>query len=294
MNVWEVDSLPELIAIAKREDFGGHDVTTELMPSRDEPATFSLLAKQPGVFCGREVAVPIVHAYDAAIKVHWTGESEDGFVLDHVPTALARLEGPLGSILSSERVLLNFLQRLCGVATLTRAYVDAVAGTAAGIYDTRKTVPAWRSLDKYAVRCGRGRNHRIGLYDAVLIKDNHLAGIEPGRLAPAVFDMLNRMHAKGIEPAFVEVEADTPAQVEALLAVTGIDVVLLDNFDVDDLRRAVELRDGYGLRGKVELEASGGVTLETVRAIAETGVERISVGAITHSAPALDLSLERC
>jgi len=294
MSMPEDPSLAELIALAKREDLGDGDVTTALMPSRDEPAAFLLLAKQPGVFCGCEVAVPIVQAYDISIKVEWTGETQDGFVIDQVPMTLARLDGSLSSILSAERVLLNFLQRLCGVATRTRAYVGAVAGTGVGIYDTRKTVPGWRTLDKYAVRCGGGMNHRIGLYDAVLIKDNHLAGVEPGRLAPAVFDMLNRMHAKGIEPAFVEVEADTLQQVEALLSVTGIDVVLLDNFSPDDLRRAVQLRDGYGLRGKVELEASGGVTLETIRTIAATGVERISVGAITHAAPALDLSLERC
>ncbi len=294
MSVLQDHSLTELIALAKREDLGERDLTTELMPSRDEPSSFALLAKAPGVFCGREVAGPIVHAYDTSVKVEWMDETEDGFVIEQVPTTLARLEGPLGSILSSERVLLNFLQRLCGVATLTRAYVDAVAGTGATIYDTRKTVPGWRSLDKCAVRCGGGMSHRIGLYDAVLIKDNHLTGVEPGRLAPAVFDMLNRMHAKGIEPAFVEVEADTLEQVEALLSVTGIDVVLLDNFSYDDLRQAVDLRDGCGLRGKIELEASGGVTLDGVRAIAETGVERISVGAMTHSAPALDLSLERC
>ncbi len=294
MNVLEDHSLTELIALAKREDLGERDVTTELMPSSDELSSFALLAKAPGVFCGLEVAMPIVHAYDTSIKVEWAAATEDGFVIEQVPTTLARLEGSLGSILSSERVLLNFLQRLCGVATLTRAYVDAVAGTGAAIYDTRKTVPGWRSLDKYAVRCGGGTNHRIGLYDAILIKDNHLTGVEPGRLAPVVFDMLNRMHAEGIEPAFVEVEADTLKQVEALLSVTGIDVVLLDNFSIDDLRLAVDLRDGVGLRGKVELEASGGVTLDSVGAIAETGVERISVGAMTHSAPALDLSLERC
>jgi len=294
MSLLEDHSWVELIAAAKREDLGENDVTTELMPSRDEASSFSLLAKAPGVFCGQEVTVPIVHAYDPSISVEWGAGTRDGVTIDTVPTTLARLEGALGSILSCERVVLNFLQRLCGVATLTRRYVDAITGTGAQIFDTRKTIPAWRALDKYAVRCGGGMNHRIGLYDAVLIKDNHLAGVEPGRVAPAVFEMLNRMHAKGIEPAFIEVEADTMEQVEALLSVTGIDVVLLDNFSVDDLRAAVQLRDGYGLRGKVELEASGGVTLETVRAIAETGVERISVGAITHSAPALDLSLERC
>jgi len=294
MSVRDEQAWSELISLAKREDLGAADITTELLPSRDGPACFALLAKAPGVFCGCEVVEPIVYAYDSSIRLKWASDVEDGVEIEAVPETLAHLEGPLGSILSAERVLLNFLQRLCGVATLTRAYVDAVIDTGAAIYDTRKTIPAWRVLDKYAVRCGGGRNHRAGLHDAVLIKDNHLAGVEAGRVAPAVFDMLNRMHAKGIEPTFVEVEADTLEQVEALLSVTGIDVVLLDNFQPEDLRRAVELRDGYGLRGKVELEASGGVTLTTVRTVAETGVERISVGAMTHSAPALDLSLERC
>ena len=199
----------------------------------------------------------------------------------------------MGPILSAERVLLNFLQRLCGIATLTGSFVDAAAGTDAAIYDTRKTAPGWRVLEKYAVRCGGGRNHRRGLFDAVLIKDNHLAGVDPDRLAGTVFEMLNRLSTSDAKPAFVEVEADSPDQVEALLTVVGIDVVLLDNFSVENLREAVATRDRLGLGGKVALEASGGVTLETVTAVAETGVDRISIGALTHSPRAIDLSLER-
>jgi nicotinate-nucleotide pyrophosphorylase (carboxylating) len=195
-------------------------------------------------------------------------------------------------MLAAERTLLNFLQHLSGVATLTHRFVTAVAGTHAKIYDTRKTSPGLRTLDKYAVRCGGGHSHRTGLYDAVLIKDNHLAGIPPSRLAHTVSDMLGRIEALPRRPAFVEVECDTTEQFAELLKVVGLDVILLDNFELEGLQEAVKLRDDAGFRGKLELEASGGVTLENVRAVAGTGVERIAVGAITHSAPAFDLSLE--
>src|SRR5262249_30050223 len=148
--------------------------------------------------------------------------------------------------------------------------------------------PGLRSLEKYAVRCGGGHNHRTGLYDAVVIKDNHLAGIPASRLAHAVFEMLNRIPSLQTAPSFVEVECDTLEQLEQLFKVVGIDVIMLDNFDYEDLQTAVQLREETGLRGKVELEASGGITLGTVRMFAETGVDRIAVGAITHSAPVLD------
>jgi nicotinate-nucleotide pyrophosphorylase (carboxylating) len=207
-------------------------------------------------------------------------------------TVIASLSGPLRRILGLERSLLNFLQRLCGVATMTRRYVDAIRGTGAGIYDTRKTIPGWRQLDKYAVRCGGGHNHRTGLHDAVLVKDNHLADIGADRLAGRAFEMLNEASDLGLRPAFVEFEVDTLEQLDALLTVVGIDVILLDNFTPAQLRDAVGRRDGLGLKGRVALEASGGISLEQVREIAETGIERISVGGITHSAPALDLALD--
>ena len=222
-----------------------------------------------------------------------TGSATDGTSWQDVPKHLALLRGPLGALLSAARVWLNFLQRLGGVATQTRRYVDAVAGTGAVILDTRKTTPGWRALEKYAVRCGGGQNHRQGLYDAVLIKDNHLAGIETPHLAAALFEMLNHLATQPTKPTFVEVEADTLAQVEELFKVVGIDVILLDNFTPAQMSAAVGRRKDLGLKGKIALEASGGVTLDTVRAIAETGVERISVGALTHSAVGLNLSLER-
>lgn len=286
-------NLPELIARARREDLGGGDVTAALLANRREPDTVRLVAKQAGVFAGREIVPAVLAAYDESIETEWNGATVDGAWIDAPPAELARIRGPLGSILSAERVLLNFLQRLCGVATATRQFVEAVKHTDAAIYDTRKTVPGWRALDKYAVRCGGGRNHRDGLYDAVLIKDNHLAGVPVERLAAVVFDMLNRLDRQAQRLKFVEVEVQSLDGVRELLKVVGVDAVLLDNFAVDQLREAVRIRDALGLRGKVELEASGGITLSTVRHVAQTGVERISIGAITHSAPALDLSLER-
>ncbi|MFQ5412906.1 MAG: carboxylating nicotinate-nucleotide diphosphorylase [Phycisphaerae bacterium] len=293
MGVAEDRSVLELIALARCEDLGAGDITTGLIDGADGPARFRLVALERGVFAGRAIAPLVLGAYDPAIDINFNASAGDGAAIASPPVELATIVGPLGSILAAERVLLNFLQRLSGVATLTRAYVDAVAGTGAAVYDTRKTTPGWRVLEKYAVRCGGGSNHRFGLDDAVLIKDNHVAGVPASRLAGAVFDMLNRLPTRPKRHAFVEVEVDTLEQLAPLLAVVGIDVILLDNFSIDALRQAVALRDDRGLRGKVALEASGGVTLATVRAVAETGVERIAVGAITHAAVGLNMSMER-
>jgi nicotinate-nucleotide pyrophosphorylase (carboxylating) len=292
----EVPAVAELIALAKREDLGAGDITTRLLPDPHAAARFDLMAKQPGVLAGREIAEPILHAYDSGITIKWQSECVDGWRWRGLPATLATLAGPLGAILAAERVFLNFLQRLCGVATRTRSFVDAIRGTRAKIYDTRKTAPGWRALEKYAVCCGGGCNHRSGLHDAVLIKDNHLAGVPGDRLAYAVFEMLNGLgteRAPGARRPFVQVECASVAQCEVLLKVVGIDSILLDNFTIDELRQAVSLREAHGLAEKVSLEASGGITLDNVRQVAETGVERISVGSITHSATAIDLSLER-
>jgi nicotinate-nucleotide pyrophosphorylase (carboxylating) len=200
-------------------------------------------------------------------------------------TMLATIEGSLQSVLASERIALNFLQRLSGVATLTRKFVDAVAGTQAKILDTRKTTPGWRLLEKYAVRCGGGMNHRVGLYGGVLIKDNHLAGLG-GDLKRAVETARAYPGNAGLP---VEVEVDTLAQLEIALGVK-VDIVLLDNMNLDQLRAAVARRNAVA--PTTQLEASGGVNLESVKAIAATGVDRISVGALTHSAQALDIGLD--
>lgn len=277
---------------AREEDLGRGDITSQLAPDHGL-GRFQILAKQPGVFAGREIALTVLEVYDGAFELRWLDTGADGAILDAVPVPVAEIEGDVARVLTAERVLLNFLQRLCGVATLTRRFVDAVAGTGAEIFDTRKTTPGWRLLEKYAVRCGGGRNHRFGLHDAILIKDNHLAAYGPHRTGAGVFEMLNRAATLDPPPTFVTVEADTLAQVEQLFDVVGIDVILLDNFSLADLRHAVERRNARVPREKLKLEASGGVTLDTVRAIAETGVDYISVGAITHSATALDLSLDR-
>jgi nicotinate-nucleotide pyrophosphorylase (carboxylating) len=281
-----------LARLARDEDLGRGDITSALVA--DEGAgRFRVLFKQQGVFAGREIARTVLDVYDTDMTLHWLDAGGDGKLIDDPPVPIAEIAGPVATVLSAERVLLNFLQRLCGVATHTRSYVDAVAGARAVILDTRKTTPGWRLLEKYAVRCGGGRNHRMGLYDAILIKDNHLAPYRADQTAGALFAMLNKAAALEPPPKFVEVEADTLEQVEQIFSVVGVDVVLLDNFSLKDLRAAVELRDGLNLRGKVRLEASGGVTLETVGEVARTGVDYISVGAITHSATAVDLSLER-
>jgi len=284
----------EIVRLAREEDLAEiGDLTTLLLPEdayRGSGAWW-LTARQAGRFCGRELLNPLLAELAPELKAIWLG-SPDGPVDVQPGDRIARLTGLACQMLAAERTILNFLQHLSGVATLTARFVRAVAGTHAKIYDTRKTTPGLRSLEKYAVRCGGGHSHRYGLYDAVLIKDNHLAGVPIDRLAHRVFEMLNRLERLPARPAFVEVECDTLEQFAELTKVVGIDVVLLDNFPLEWLREAVRMRDRQGLRGKLELEASGGASLETVRPIAETGVDRIAVGAITHSAPILDLAID--
>jgi nicotinate-nucleotide pyrophosphorylase (carboxylating) len=200
---------------------------------------------------------------------------------------LATVSGLMEFILTGERIALNFLQRLSGIATLTSRYVAAVAGLPCQILDTRKTTPGWRLLEKYAVRCGGGHNHRMGLYDGILIKDNHLAALGKGREAFAQVIMRLAVHRQPATP--VEIEVEDFEQLRSALAVIP-NVILLDNMSLDQLRESVRIRNEAGFRPL--LEASGGVSLEAVRAIAETGVDRISVGALTHSAPSLDIALD--
>ena len=285
------DYLP-LIERAKEEDLGSGDITSQLLPASGR-CECHLLARQAGVFAGKQIAEAVLHAYDSSLVIDWADGVDDGAeIAEPVPRILATTSGPKQAMLSAERVLLNFLQRLSGIATRTRAYVDAVAGTNAKIYDTRKTTPGWRALEKYAVRCGGGYNHRMGLYDAILIKDNHLAGVPVEKLAMTLFELLNNAGSLAPPPKFVEVEVDTLAQLEEVFKVIGIHVVLLDNFDADQLRRAVALRNKLGLQGKVELEASGGITMSNAVTTAQTGIDRISIGALTHSVSSLDLAIE--
>ncbi len=286
----ESDVWRKLWHAALAEDGAGRDVTSLVAIDPHARGEAALVAREPGVFAGRallDILAELCGTDDLTVVCRVA----DGGLL--APgTLIAQLTGPLRLLLGIERTLLNFLERLCGVATMTRRFVDGVAGTRAAIYDTRKTVPGWRQLDKYAVRCGGGCNHRLGLHDAVLVKDNHLADVPAGQWAAAAQAMLQRIAELDRRPEFIEFEVDTLEQLDELLSVPGIDVILLDNFTTDQMREAVRRRNERGLRGKVQLEASGGVTLETVRRIAATGVERIAVGAITHSAPALDIGMD--
>lgn len=266
---------------ALSEDIGSGDATTLAVVPESAEARAKVRSREPLVVAGLALAEAAFRELSPAVQV--TCVTEDGQRVAAGKPLLA-IAGPARALLSAERVALNFLQRLCGIATLTAQFVAAVKGTRAQILDTRKTTPGWRRLEKYAVACGGGRNHRFGLYDMVLIKDNHLAALknEPPNAIVAAVQRARSQHPK----LKVEVEADTLGQVEQAVA-AGADIVLLDNMNPDQLRRAVEKCKGCALT-----EASGGVTLAGVRAIAETGVDYISVGALTHSARAVDIGLD--
>lgn len=268
----------DLIALALAEDVGSGDVTVRHFTDASRQATARIIAKQPGVLAGVEVAAEVFRRVDAGLSVDL--RLADGAALAPGDDVLG-VFGALGSILTAERTALNFLQRLSGVATQTRRYAEAIAGTGCRLLDTRKTTPGFRALEKAAVLAGGGTNHRLGLYDMVMVKDNHLAG---GLNAAALAEGAARAKAAGLR---VEVEADTLAQACEFFRVPGVDVVLLDNMSLDDMREAVRQRPAH-----VRLEASGGITLANIRAVAETGVDFVSIGALTHSAMALDLSLE--
>jgi len=268
-------ALERIVAAALAEDVGQGDVTTEATVAPEAVGTAELLVKEPGVVCGLGVAEAVFRALDPDIR--FEPLVAEGAVLGR-PTAVALVTGPERAILTGERVALNFLGRLSGIATLTKRYVDTVAGTGAAILDTRKTTPGLRALEKHAVACGGGQNHRFGLDDAVLVKDNHL------RAAGSIAKAVESVRATTDLP--IEVECDTLEQVSEALD-SGVDAILLDNMSPDELRAAVALAGG-----RVRLEASGGITLDTVRAVAETGVDEISVGALTHSARSLDVSME--
>jgi nicotinate-nucleotide pyrophosphorylase (carboxylating) len=271
----------EIVRRALAEDVGTGDVTTLATVPADAIAKALMVAREPLVVCGLSVAEAVFKEVSARIEIEQL--AQDGQRATRGQTLL-RLRGPAGAMLTAERVALNFVQRLSGVATSTARFAEAVAGTRARILDTRKTTPGLRALEKYAVACGGGTNHRAGLFDRVLIKDNHLAAL---RLEPpnAIEAAVRRAREK-FPKLEIEVEADTLEQVEqALLA--KADVILLDNMTNEDLRAAVWL-----VNGRAKTEASGGVTLATVRAIAETGVDFISVGALTHSARAVDVALD--
>jgi nicotinate-nucleotide pyrophosphorylase (carboxylating) len=263
------------------EDLGAGDVTTGLLVPGDLTVSADLVAREAGVPCGLELARAVFRALDPAIEA--TLHCQDGDAVE-AGTTLLTLRGAARPILSAERVALNFVGRLSGIATLTRRYVDAVDGTGTRIVDTRKTTPGLRPLERYAVRCGGGHNHRYGLSDGFMLKDNHRAALAAaGRSVP---DAVREARSRLGHGVAITIEVDTPEQVEEALA-AGADAVLLDNMAPEQLAASVRTIDGGALT-----EASGGITLETVRSAAESGVDLVSVGALTHSAPALDVALE--
>jgi nicotinate-nucleotide pyrophosphorylase (carboxylating) len=277
----ELREIERIVLMALDEDAPWGDLTGETLIPEDAAATAELVAREPGVFSGARVLETAFRLVDARITVEVLAADGTRFAAGD---ALARVQGPARGILRAERVALNLVQRMSGVATLTARYVAAVDGTGARIVDTRKTTPGLRSLERQAVRDGGGRNHRRSLSDAVMAKDNHLAVLTSGGadLATALREARERMP----HTAHLEVEVDRIDQVASVLA-GGADTVMLDNFTVDELRAGVEL-----VAGRAIVEASGGVNLDTVAAIAATGVDVISVGALTHSARALDLGLD--
>jgi nicotinate-nucleotide pyrophosphorylase (carboxylating) len=287
------DQLKDLIQLAKREDLGADDVTSRLLIPENQIGVGTLAQRGIGIACGLPLVEMICRTYDERLRVEqipgFHFEIIEGRYSDARQTPLVRIRGPLRSLLSAERVILNFLQHLSGVATFTHRFVRRVEGTRAKIYDTRKTLPGFRLLDKYAVRAGGGHNHRIGLYDGLLVKDNHIAHLSSRELANYLRGVIATSRAEAPD-RFIEVEVDTLEQFREVLKVDGIDVILLDNMDCPRMTDAVKLRDASGK--KIALEASGGITLETTRSVAECGVDRIAVGALTHSAVAMDIGLD--
>jgi nicotinate-nucleotide pyrophosphorylase (carboxylating) len=290
--------LDRLIRAAIAEDLGARgDVTTASIAQSNRTTTAAIIARRQGVVAGIRTVVPILKALDAPdIRVMGKSDGEQCNSGETVATITCALQ----PLLAAERTILNLLGRLCGIATLTRQYIAAVRGTTAVICDTRKTTPGLRNLEKYAVRCGGGTLHRIGLFDAALYKDNHLAGIPLEQLAARLTAAIQSARSAH-DLRFVEVEADTLDQLREILRIQPglIDIVLLDNMTGDQLREAVAMRNAqsqiHNPKSTIPLpflECSGGVTLDRVRPIAETGVDRISVGAITHSAPSLDIGMD--
>ncbi|HUZ16133.1 MAG TPA: carboxylating nicotinate-nucleotide diphosphorylase [Gaiellaceae bacterium] len=271
------EDIDRVVGVALAEDVGSGDATTLALVPGDARCRAELLLEEPGVVCGIPVAAAVFRALDPSVTVE--AKLEEGAAVSDVPAVIAVVEGPAQAILTGERVALNLVGRLCGIAALTRRFAELTEGTSSRILDTRKTTPGLRALEKYAVRCGGGTNHRAGLYDGILIKENHI------RVAGGITQALASLHVHGLGLP-VEIEAETLDQVREAVAAAA-PRILLDNMSPEEVREAVS-----EVAGRAELEASGGVSLATVRAYAETGVDFISVGALTHSARSLHVSLE--
>jgi nicotinate-nucleotide pyrophosphorylase (carboxylating) len=273
--------LDKVIDLALAEDIGHGDITSQALIPPDLSGKASLLVKEAGVLAGIEIAARVFQRVDPLLQVE--ALEKDGAAV-RPGDIVGSVSGSLAGILKAERTALNFLQRLSGIASLTALYVAEVNGTGAEIYDTRKTTPGLRFLEKYAVRVGGGRNHRLHLGDAVLIKDNHIAALQATGLS--LEDIITRVRQNAPAGVTIEVEVTDIAGVQQALK-AGADIIMLDNMDTDAMQRAVALA-----AGRARIEASGGITLENVRRVAQTGVDMISVGALTHSCRALDISLE--
>ena len=273
MELTQAD-IDRVVAAALAEDVGDGDRTSEALVPADARCRAQLLLEEPGIVCGVPIAAAVFRALDPSVRV--VALVDEGAAVTAPPAVLAEIEGPARAVLTGERVALNLVARLCGIASLTRRYAELADGTPATILDTRKTTPGLRALEKYAVRCGGGANHRAGLYDAILVKENHV------RIAGGIAAAVATLNGSGN----VEVEAETLEQLQEALD-AGVGRILLDNMSPEEVAQAVTLT-----AGRAELEASGGISLATVRSYAETGVDFISVGALTHAARSLHVSLE--
>lgn len=272
-------SVARLVEIALHEDIDTGDITSEATIPADAYGTARFRVKQRGVVCGLPIAKLVFQTLDTTVS--WNEFAAEGDRVE-AGTIVAEVEGPVRALLSGERTALNFMQRMSGIATLTRRYARAVEGTRATVLDTRKTIPGWRLLDKYAVRTGGGANHRFGLFDMVMIKDNHIDAA--GSITAAVRRTRDFLHGRNIA---IEVETRSLDEIREVMACEGVRRVMFDNFAPALMREAVLLVDH-----KLETEASGGITLDNIRDYAETGVDFISIGALTHSAVALDISMK--
>ncbi len=266
--------LQATVALALAEDIGAGDLTAALIPSESR-AEATVISREPAVLCGTAWFDEVFRQLEPHIQIHWQARDGDRVVRDQL---LCTLQGPARALLTGERTALNFLQALSGTATLARRYADAVAGTRTAVLDTRKTLPGLRRAQKYAVHCGGCRNHRIGLFDAILIKENHI--MAAGSITQAV--LIARRLYPGVT---LEVEVENLAELEEALRINP-DIIMLDNFALDTMRQAVAT-----VAGRIKLEASGNVDLDTIRAIAETGVDYVSVGSLTKDVRAIDLSM---
>jgi nicotinate-nucleotide pyrophosphorylase (carboxylating) len=279
------ESMLKIVKDALREDIGKGDVTSEALLSKESSADARLVAREEGIIAGLVVAEAVFHTIDPKVSFEYVCGDGDHV---HAGEECARVSGAARAILGGERVALNFLQRLSGIATLTGKFVRAVEGTGARIYDTRKTTPLLRVLEKYAVRCAGGFNHRMGLFDQVLIKDNHIQAAKREGLR-SLSDMIQKVRSRSPKGTIIEIEVEMLEDFKDALAGTP-DIIMLDNMTVEEMKRA---REGVkDLSTRPLLEASGSISLENVADVAAAGVDIISVGALTHSAGALDISLE--